>query len=189
MNSGARGANPTLEQPIQGWCMGKIALLALALLFAPHVAYADMAMTNLTRLNTTALEKQGWTVRKQASRVTLFCKSCGEMTATDIILERANDGTEERIRSGQTTAKTMLAICKKNAENRGSACYGISPVALKGAVGFVSDVGVGPMGSAATYILWQDGRRLTIRNVAPTRAAARKHGKSMFRALASQIVR
>lgn len=152
-------------------------------------ALADMAITNLTRVNTQVIERQGWTVRKQPGRLTLFCSGCREFTATDVILERASDGTEARIRSGRTTEKTMMDVCRQNAKSRGSACHAVRAVRLKGAVGFATDAGLGPMGNATTYVLWQDGRRLTIRNVAPTRRAARQNGQVMFRALAPQIVR
>lgn len=149
-----------------------------------------MAITNLTKVDTRVVEKQGWSVRKERSRITLACSGCRDFTATDILLERATDGTEGRIRSGKTTAKTMLEICKANAKSRSlDPCYGIKPANIKGAVGFVSDVNLGPLGFAATYVLWQDGRRLTIRNVAPSRRAARQNGRVMFRAIAPQIVR
>lgn len=156
--------------------------------FGPLPAHADMAITNLTKVNTQVIEKQGWTARKERGRLTLFCGGCRDFTATDIILERATDGTEGRIRTGKTTAKTMLDVCKKNARG-GAACYAVTPVKLKGAVGFLNDVSLGPMGFAATYVLWQDGRRLTIRTAAPSRRAAKQNGQVMLKAIASQIVR
>lgn len=168
-----------------------IGLGALAILAASAAtASAEMAIINLTKVNTQVIEKQGWTVRKQRNRMTLFCSGCREFTATDVILERATDGTEGRIRQGRTTARTMMDVCRQNAKVRtGSTCNAVTPIKLKGAVGFLNDVGLGPMGSSATYVLWQDGRRLTIRNVAATRQAARQNGQVMFRAIAPQIVR
>ncbi len=165
------------------------AITLAMLLFTAIPAAADMAITNLTRVNTEIVEKQGWTVRKQSGRITLMCTGCREFTATDVMLERSSDGTEGRIRSGKTTAKTMMDVCRQNAKSRGSQCFEITPIRLKGAVGFLNDVSLGPMGFAATYVLWQDGRRLTIRNVAPSRRAAKQNGAVMLRAIGAQIVR
>lgn len=169
--------------------LGLAAVCGIALCLAAP-ARADMAITNLNKVDTAVIEKQGWSVKKQRSRITLFCNGCADFTATDIILDRATDGTEGRIRSGKTTAKTMMDICKQNAKTRGGGtCHAVTPVRIKGAVGFLNDVSLGPMGYAATYVLWQDGRRLTIRNVASTRRAAKQNGQVMLKALAPQIVR
>lgn len=162
---------------------------SLAALLTATSAQAEMAITNLTKVNVQVVEKQGWSVRKERGRITLSCTGCREFTATDIRLDRATDGTEQRIRAGKMTAQSMLRTCKESARRTGGACYATRVANLKGAVGFVSDVGLGPFGYASTHTLWQDGRRLTIRSVAPSRQAARQNGQVMSRLIGAQIVR
>jgi hypothetical protein len=161
---------------------------ALAAGFISLFAWPALAMSVLSGVNTSILEAQGWQMRKENARLTLACGDFEGFVATNILLESARDGTEKRIRSGETTAATMLPVCRENAQAKGSECFGLKEADLAGAVGFVSDVGLGPMGFASTYVLWQNGKRLTIRSVAPTRAEAARVGRLMFKSLASQIV-
>ncbi len=166
------------------WLISTAALVGAGLC-TPATA---MALRSLTDVDTGKLEAEGWQVRKAAERLTLACGDCADLTATDVLLDSVSDGTEQRIRSGTTTAATMLDLCRKNAAAKGSECFDLREANLQGAVGFVTETGLGPMGFSSTYVLWQDGRRLTIRSVAPSRKKAVEVGKLMFKSIGSQVV-
>ena len=166
-----------------------LALGAFASSFAPISALADMKLSDLSRVDVSAFPEPKWAARKERDRLTLACLECADFTAIDVKLSKGPPGTEERIRSGETTAGTMLGICKDNAARTGSECFSIKPANVKGAVGFVSDVSVGGGSFAATYTIYQDGDLLVVRHVPSSREEAARSGEQAFRALVPQIVR
>lgn len=166
------------------------AILISSLLLAGALpAQAEMKITNLTRVDTKAFDEAKWLVRKEASRLTIACNGCSSMTAIDTTLSASPAGMEQRIRSGQTTAQTMLEICRQNAGKTGAECYGLKPANMGKAVGFVSDVKIFEGVFSATYTLYQDGRMLLMRCVGPSRQEARRMGNLAFKEIAPQIVR
>ena len=164
----------------------------LSLLCGTVAVQAEMALGDLTgvEVDAGAFPPAQWSPRKEAARLTLACLACeGGMTAIDMQLSAAPAGMEGRVREGQTTARTMLDICRANAEKTGGECYGLERSDLKGAVGFVSDVRIFEGTYSATYTLYQDGSLLLMRSVAADRKTARRNGDKALRSLASQVVR
>lgn len=153
-------------------------------------ASADMALDDLTKVDLSAFAMPDYAVKKEANRITVVCIVCGGFSAIDVHLAAGpNDGTEERIRSGQTTAETMLDVCKKNVIPGTSECYDIKKADLKGAVGFVSDVKANGTSYSATYTLYQDGKLLLMRNISDSREKAAKLGALAYEHIAPQVVR
>lgn len=150
-----------------------------------------MLLNDLTKVDASAFKSPDYAVRQEeAGRMTIVCSSCSGFAAIDVLLGRGpGDGTEERIRSGKTTAKTMFEACKKNAEARGTVCFAMAPANKKGAVGFVSEWKINDTTFGATYTLYQDGKLLTMRNVAGSRRQAKRLGRLAFRHIAPQVVR
>ena len=161
------------------------AFLALLSLAGPAVA---IQITDLGKVDTKALPGK-WSVNPQGKRLVVSCNGCEGFTAIDVQLSKAPAGMEDRIRSGETTARTMLDICRKNAAGNGSECYGLKKANLKKAVGFVSDVKIFEGTYANTYTLYQDGQLLLMRCVAGSREEAKRIGTLAFQKIAPQIVR
>ena len=161
-------------------------LIALALTSS---ASAELRISDLKKVDVSAFPQSDYSIRQESDRLTVACEKCDGLVAIDVQLAAGPAGTEENIRSGKTTAATMFDICKKNAEARGSECYSIEPANLKDAVGFVSDVKIADEMYAATYTIYQDGKLLLMRNVAGSRAEAKRLGDLAFQHIAPQIVR
>lgn len=164
-------------------------LAAMAMALSCGIASAQMRISDLTQVDTAAFPASAWLVKKESDRLTLACADCEGLVAIDVKLSRGPTGVEGRIRSGETTAATMMDVCRQNAVKTGSECYAITPANLKEAVGFVSDVKVFEGTFAATYTIYQGGDLLVMRNVAGSREEARRIGGLAFRDIAPQIVR
>ena len=165
-----------------------VPLAASALGFALP-ARAEMRINDLQKVETKAFPESKWLVRKEADRLTIACSDCATMTAIDVQLSAAPPGMEDRIRDGETTAASMLEVCKQNAEKTGAECYGLKRADVKDAVGFVSDVKIFDDTYSATYTLYQGGSLLLMRCVGPSREEAKRVGNLAFREIAPQIVK
>ena len=152
-------------------------------------AALSMRLTDLTKVDVSAFPTPDYTIKQAPDRLTIACVKCDGLVAIDVTISPTMDGTEERIRNGETTAKTMLEICKKNAKARGTECYNIRTANLKGAVGFVSDYKISDAMYGATYTIFQDNKLLMMRNIAGSRAEAKRLGGLAFEHVAPQIVR
>lgn len=134
------------------------------------------------------MSRDGWLVRKTANRIVMSCPKCPGFTAIDVQLSHVGDGTEARVRAGITIAKSMFNVCKRNASINGTKCFSGAAVNLRRAVGFVTSVQISRVTYSATYVLWQRGARLVIRNVAPSRKTAEALGRRTFKVIVNQIV-
>ena len=124
----------------------------------------------------------GFVARAEPRRLTLSCPGCGGTPMIDLQLGRQTDGTEERVRSGQTSLDRLEVLCRaKNPECR------LSGLSVAPALGWVSSY---PMGTSAgaTAVILRDGDLLTIRALADTREAAAGHVATLVRAVAPGIV-
>ncbi len=153
-----------------------MALLGLSVADGAHASERDgFAVSDLTEVAPHAIEVGGRALegRAEPQRMTLACFECADFTAVDILVEKSNDGTEGRFRSGETLVSDIEAQCRRvDAE-----CQ-IERVDLAGAVGWVSRTK--SFGSAlSTTILFKDGDRLVIRSVASDLQAAFDTGKKV----------
>ncbi len=141
----------------------KHVISAMACILLPGLASADgFAAPDLTRLSVDVTGYRGGTfvaIQNDPDRLTIACTDCSGLTAIDILIGRQTDGTEDRIRSGQTRAEDMRALCLA----RDPTCE-LDLTSLGRAVGWVTAYAGVTTGS--TTILLLDGDILTIRSIA-----------------------
>jgi hypothetical protein len=133
-------------------------------------------------VDTALLEGGTFAARATApDRLTIFCIDCPELEAIDVLLGRQDDGTEGRVRSGQTTMDQLEANCRA----REASCT-LEGISVGPAIGWVTTYEVPLAGS--TTVLFRDGDLLTIRSIADDVANARRNGGAVRDALAPTIV-
>ena len=144
-------------------------------------------VTDLRKLDASSFTNDHWTAKPTKERVILACTNCSVTTALDIQIRRVDDGTEGRIRSGQTTAASMFDICKNNAKKTGSTCISLKEANHKNAVGFVSSTDLFNNTFTSTYVIWQNGYILIMRAIAADQKEATSIGKKAFQNLLPQL--
>ncbi len=161
---------------------------AIILAVAP-AAKADFAFTDLTRADLSVFDAKRWTARQEAARITLACGDCPGLSAIDIQIGD-DDGTGDRVRSGQTTAATMTELGRANAARnpKVSEYFGAEAISRGGAVGFRHEARAMQQ-FTVTYILWDGGKRLIVRGLSPDRAVARRIAKEGYDAVAGQMAK
>jgi hypothetical protein len=161
-----------------------IAALALAM-----PAQAQFAFTDLTGIDLTPFDKARWTAKAEPNRLTMLCGSCPSVTAVDITMGD-DDGTGERVRSGQTTAESMAALGRANAARSPGASeyYGAEAIRRGAAVGFRQEARALDR-YTVTYILWDGGKRLIVRGLSPNRDEARRVAREAYDKVGAQLVR
>ncbi|MGU3495794.1 hypothetical protein ACLBXM_17270 [Xanthobacteraceae bacterium A53D] len=159
-----------------------LAALALTGLAAPASAegFTTRDLTTVSDRLTGALGS-GFVARAEAKRVTLMCQGCKGEPMIDVLIGRQNDGTEARIRSGQTSIAHMEKLC----QDKSPACK-LSKLDVAPAVGWISTWPMGDM-SANTAIIIRDGDLLTVRSLASDPAVARANAQKVVAALAPVI--
>ncbi|GJD58508.1 hypothetical protein [Methylobacterium dankookense] len=159
-------------------------VLALPCLWA-HAAQADgFAIRDLAAVADAAKAAlgQGFAARAETRRLTLVCTGCAGAPMLDLLLGRQTDGTEERVRSGQTSVAQLEALCQARSPD----CR-VSGLAVAPAVGWVSSYAAGS-GAGATAVILYGGDLLTIRGLAGSRESATRHVEALVRAVAPRIV-
>jgi hypothetical protein len=168
---------------------GFAAIIVTTLLIGGGAARADFVFTDLTRASLSAFDSARWSSKQESDRITLVCEDCPAISAVDIQIG-ADDGTGERVRSGQTTAATMTEIGRRNAaRNPGASEYfGAEAIRRGTAVGFRQEARALRQ-FTVTYILWDGGHRLIIRGFAPDRDVARRIAQEGYDKIAAQMAR
>ena len=159
--------------------------LALCAALVPGLACAEgFAVSDLGTLDVETAVFEGGTYAARATdpdRLTIMCTDCDDMVAIDVLLGESTDGTEGRVRSGETKIEDMEAMCKA----RDPSCT-LTGVSVGPAIGWVSVYdGMIP---GSTTVLFRDGDLLTIRSIAPDRETAAANGALVRETLAPQIV-
>jgi hypothetical protein len=124
----------------------------------------------------------GYQSRADQARLTLTCPECAGAPSIDILLGRQTDGTEERVRSGQTTVADLEAICRQ----RSDACR-ITGLPVSPAVGWISTFPLG-VGAGSTAVILRDGDLLTIRGIARSPNVAHEQVMKLVNSLAGRII-
>lgn len=116
------------------------------------------------------------------NQVVLRCEGCPGEPLVSVSLGRQTDGTEQRVRSGQT----RIAMLEKQCKARDPACR-LSALSVSPAVGWVSSW---PMGDTAgtTAVVLRDGDLFTIRVLAADAASARKVMDTLVQGLIPKVV-
>ncbi|CAO4152080.1 hypothetical protein GPNCGGLF_LOCUS3810 [Methylorubrum aminovorans] len=159
--------------------------LAVLIGLLPFPVIAEgFAVRDLTSVAAEAKTALGgrYAARAEPARLTLLCTECEGAPMIDVLLGRQADGTEERVRSGQTPVARLEALCRqRNPECR------LTGLSVAPAVGWISLYRTGAM-SGATAIVLRDGDLLTIRSLAGDAATASRNARILVEALAPRIV-
>lgn len=142
-----------------------LAILATAAVEARGLAVRDLVSVQ------GAVKKSlgsGFIARAQPNRLDLICIGCVDQPIIGLQLGRQTDGTEERVRLGQTRIVDLEQICKA----RSPECR-LSALSVAPAVGWVSSYAIGDT-AGATAVIIQDGDLLTIRSLADDPITARR---------------
>jgi hypothetical protein len=157
-------------------CRSSKVRLAILFAIAAAPAFADgFAVTDLTQApDMVPVMGAGFISKVEPDRVTLVCFDCAGAPMIDILMGRQTDGTEDRLRSGETTMADMEAICQGN----DPACE-LEALSVDPAVGFVTTYPV--MGkNGSTTVVMLGGDMLTIRSLADDPAIAVANGKTLL---------
>ena len=125
----------------------------------------------------------GFQAKAQAQRVTLACLDCPGSPMVDLLLGRQDDGTEGRVRSGETPISRLEDNCRaKNPECR------ITGLKVAPAVGWISRYQLGGGMAGSTAIVIRGGDLLTIRSIAGDAATARRNAETLVGAIVPSVV-
>ncbi|MEJ6392317.1 hypothetical protein V8J82_03565 [Gymnodinialimonas sp. 2305UL16-5] len=159
-------------------------LAAILCIAGPGIAAAQgFAIDDLRQLSvdTSAFPGSFTAEATSADRLTIACLDCEAFVAIDVRLGRQDDGTEGRVRSGETTIDDLAAICQA----RDATCQ-LEGVNVGQAIGWVTSFeGMRP---ASTTVLLRDGDLLMIRAIAADVATARRIGEITRSVLAPTII-
>ncbi|MBX9930919.1 MAG: hypothetical protein K2Y56_05200 [Methylobacterium sp.] len=128
-----------------------------------------------------ALDRR-FTLRAEAKRLTLTCPDCEGAPIIDILLGRQDDGTEARVRSGETTMARLEALCQARSPD----CR-LSPLSVAPAVGWITTYAIAST-AGSTAIILHGGDLLTIRSLASDRAVASGNAERLASSVAPRIV-
>lgn len=124
----------------------------------------------------------GFSDKSEAQRVTLICPRCEGEPTVDLQLGRQTDGTEERVRSGQTQISRLEMLCQERNPSCRLAGLDVAP-----AVGWISTYSTGSL-FASTAVIMRGGDLLTIRSLASTADAARGNAEKVVTAVRRRLV-
>ncbi|GEP03426.1 hypothetical protein [Methylobacterium oxalidis] len=160
-------------------------LVPFALLGLVPAAAADgFALRDLTAAAAearTALGR-GFQAKAERERLRLICTGCEGDPIVDLQLGRQSDGTEGRVRSGQTTFDKLEALCRA----RNPTCR-LSGLSVAPAVGWLTSYSLGGTAGATATVI-RDGDLLTVRVLAATEAVATAHARRLVETLVPRIV-
>ncbi|GGC54048.1 hypothetical protein [Chelatococcus reniformis] len=160
-------------------------LIASVAAFAATAVHAEgFAVRNLSAVATdvrTALGA-GFSHRADARRVTLSCPGCKGHPVVDIQIGRQNDGTEQRVRSGQTPIARLEQLCRGKNPSCRLARLEVSP-----AVGWISSYAIGST-AASTAVVLRDGDLLTVRCLASDPGTARSYAERTVAAVSQKVI-
>jgi hypothetical protein len=125
---------------------------------------------------------QGFVARAAEKRLTFVCTDCAGAPMIDILLGRQTDGTEDRVRSGQTTVADLERLCRE----RNDACR-LTGLSVAPAVGWISQYPLGE-GAGSTAVIIRNGDLLTIRGVARQPGVAHASVKKLVDGLGRRII-
>lgn len=160
-----------------------LALAVLALIAAK--AHADgFGVRDLATIvpEVSAALGSSFSSRSETQRLTLTCPKCDGEPTIDLQLGRQADGTEERVRSGQTPISRLEKLCQE----RNPSCR-LTGVDVAPAVGWISTYSMGAT-FASTVVILRGGDLLTIRSLASNAEAARGNAEKVVRAVRPRLV-
>jgi hypothetical protein len=159
------------------------AVYAMLLSVTSASAFQDTDLEVVARNAQTALG-QGYRAQLgNNKRLVLLCPDCEGLNMITIQLGRQTDGTEERVRSGQT----KIADLEQQCQAREPSCR-IERADMGSAVGWLSTYRNGNI-AGNTLILLRDGDMLQVRSDGNTPAAARENLRQLQRTVIPDIIK
>ncbi|WP_243375571.1 hypothetical protein [Microvirga solisilvae] len=162
----------------------RLLIVSLAAFIATEATAEGFAAQNLSTVATkvgSAIGK-GFNHKVDPKRATFQCTDCKGSPIIDFQIGRQNDGTEGRVRSGQTTISQLEQLCQL----RNPSCK-LSKLEVSPAVGWISNWTAGPVASSTAVIL-RDGDILTIRSISSDADMARDYAEKAAQAALRHIV-
>ena len=161
-----------------------VLLLVASLLPITSAAAEGFAIQDLRNVpfNASAMEGGRFMTEATPERLTIFCVNCPSLTAVDVLIGRQEDGTEGRVRSGETSYSQLAAQCRQNEPS----CT-LQELAIEPGVGWVTTY-EGPVLPGSTHVVMRNGDLLTIRSIAEDVSTAARNGTLVYNVLAHQIV-
>jgi hypothetical protein len=156
-----------------------LALIAATPVFADGLANPDLSTLTV---DTATLSPGEWISRLEQGRATLACLGCTGDPVIDIQIGRQDDGTEGRIRSGETTFADLEALCQA----RDPACT-LRGLDVAPAVGWATEYMIGGQ-AAQTIAVLRDGDLLTIRVLSTDAAITAQNVEALLAGVVPQIV-
>jgi hypothetical protein len=162
----------------------RLTLIATAICVAAPALADGFATRDLTGLavNTTTLSAGEWVSKVEPDRMTLLCLGCDSQAVVDILIGRQDDGTEGRVRSGQTTFTMLQDQCRA----KDAACV-LEGLDVAPAVGWMTGYGIGAQ-AAHTIVVLRDGDLLTIRTLSVDAGIARRNADALVAGVVPQVV-
>lgn len=114
--------------------------------------------------------------------LTMTCSPCKGSPTVDIELGRLTDGTEKRVRSGETSFAKLESLCiKQNPDCR------LSSLPVSPAIGWITVYGLGN-GGGSTAVILRDGDLLTIQAKADSPGHAEDSVRALVQGMTPRIV-
>jgi hypothetical protein len=158
-------------------------VFAILLVSASSAAAEGFAITDLTQApDSLPVLGTSYIRRVEADRITYGCLECEGRPMIDVLMGKTTDGTEGRIRSGQTTMAKMQALCQTRDPN----CT-IKALKVEPAVGYISSYQLGN-NAGNTVVVMRDGDMLTIRSISSNPKTARENARLLELNLIPAIV-
>jgi hypothetical protein len=141
-----------------------LACLASTLGLAPLAAQAEFLNPDLNGLVIDGISEPQWIAGVRDGAYIGMCTGC-ESTVMLQVAIGADDGTGDRVRSGETTADTYTELGKASAAQLGgeSAYIGTERIDFASGVGFKTKAKIATGDFSATYQLWSDGKQLLVK--------------------------
>ncbi|MCJ2057332.1 hypothetical protein MKL09_12280 [Methylobacterium sp. J-048] len=176
---------PVVDTPApDGHCRMRCLLVLLGCLIAQAAQAQGFAGHDLTAFTDPVRAAIGRKASVRATPLTLTatCVPCTGSPNVDIQLGISTDGTETRVRTGQTSLAKLEALCiKQNPDCR------LSALPVSPAVGWITVYAVGNEGGSTAVIL-RDGDLLTIRAKADNPGHAEDAVLALTQKIAPKIV-
>lgn len=163
----------------------RLSYVTIAMLTVAFPACAEgLAIRDLSMLvvDTTDLSPGDWISRLDPDRATFACLGCKGDPVIDVQIARQDDGTEDRVRTGETTFADLEAQC----QSRDPACR-LSGLDVAPAVGWATSYTIGDQ-KAQTIVVLRDDDLLTIRVLSTDSAITAQNVDALVAMVVPQIV-
>lgn len=134
------------------------------------------------KVDMAALSPGEWVSKMEPDRVTLMCLGCDNEAVVDIQVGWQDDGTEGRVRSGETT----FAMLQDQCQAKDPACV-LEGLDVAPAIGWMTSYSFAGQ-AAHTIVVLRDGDLLTIRALSVDLAVTRQIADALVASIVPQVV-